>query len=182
MNGDVFFLTIEIENYSQFLGWLIFVCLMGTVLTGWLMLSVSRYFLTDKGERFSILQLQLPRSHQMYQELLLQLSNKTKTTVRLQLRIDLYFMPFFYGLLFFVGWYFYRTLGSLEAPRTAGLLLSWTPWIAWLLDIIENRLIAENLNTSTKTKTGFVFGFALLKWLSVIFLLGLIFFLLYYNL
>ena len=169
MPADLFQYTLRIENFNQVLGWLMVLCGLVTLLTAWMMASVSRFFLTQTGQSFSILSLQLPWSFQQLQSLVGALPPKTKTAIRWQLGIDYWFMPFFYGLLFFANLYLERSYPALQPTFLAGTLFQWLPMMAWLMDILENKLIVKTLDEPTKTEYYFLLTLASLKWGLILF-------------
>ncbi len=103
MNNDFFEYHIYIKDFSRLLLWLMFVCFLGVFISGWAMSVMSRFFLTDKGRKFSIIDFELPYSFKRFKEIIDHISEKTKDTVRMNLKLDYYFMPFAYLLLFFGG-------------------------------------------------------------------------------
>lgn len=105
---------------------------------------------TDGFSKFSIMQLELPWSSTKFQDIISGMSTQTKDTVRMQLHADNYFMPFMYLFLFFCGCYMilcYNTNDMAGGP--SGYIL-WVPFIAWLLDIVENRLIDAAITSGNR--------------------------------
>ena len=166
MNQDVFDYHIHIENFSNLLVWLIFVCFGGLCLSGFPMVVISRFFLTKNGSRFSIMNFELPFSFTKFRDIIEGTTDKTKDTVRLNLKLDYYFMIFAYLLLFFAGWYvLQRQQITLYESGTYRIL--WLPFIAWLFDVLENKMAFACLETLSQAKARLLLIFSLVKWLLI---------------
>ena len=177
MNPNPFEYTIYIERPDQLLLWLMLLCLLGFLITGWAMTAMSRFFFYDASEGkereenlrpFSILQLELPWSYNKFQNITQHMPEKTKDTVRMQLRLDYYFMPFVYLFLFFGGCFVLWCKNNGETALDRYSFLLWIPFIAWLFDIIENKLIASSLVRTTRGKTTALLFFSSIKWIIAI--------------
>ncbi len=166
MNNDFFEYHIYIKDFSRLLLWLMFVCFLGVFISGWAMSVMSRFFLTDKGRKFSIIDFELPYSFKRFKEIIDHISEKTKDTVRMNLKLDYYFMPFAYLLLFFGGWYIMQRHHLLSLHHEYYKIL-FIPFAAWLFDIIENKMALSCLEKLTQTKSRFLFLASLIKWLLV---------------
>jgi hypothetical protein len=170
MNPTPFEYCIYIDNPDRLLLWLMLLCVLGSLVTSWMMAAISKFFLyrvsgEDELKKFSIMQLEFPWSFEKFKNLIDQMTDKTKDTVRMQLNVDYYFMPFIYLLLFFGGcfvlWY-YKSAGTSISQYN---FLLWIPVATWLFDIIENKLIASSLESTSKFKTNTLLFFALAKWI-----------------
>lgn len=175
MNPDVFYYCFTIEQPGKILLVLMVVCLLGSIITLWAMLTVSKFFLDKDNNRFTIMRFQFPWSHAKLDALIKNIPENRKDAVRMQLKIDYYLMPFIYGLLFFAGCYVLWTGRQSAQVNTAYYHLLWIPVLAWLCDIAENKLTFSSLNKPLKNKTRLLLGFSLLKWvLAVLFFLFVI--------
>jgi len=109
MNNDYFDYHIHIQNFSSLLLWLTVLCFLGIFITGYPMSVMSRFFLTEKDKetgkvsKFSIIDFELPYSFTRFKNIIDRLSDNTKDTVRMNLKLDYKFMPFAYLFLFFGG-------------------------------------------------------------------------------
>ena len=123
MNNDYFDYHIHIENFSALLLWLTVLCFLGIFVTGYAMSVMSRFFLTEKDKetgkvsRFSIIDFELPYSFTRFKNLLGNLSDNTKDTVRMNLKMDYKFMPFAYLFLFFWWMVYYATASFIFCKR-----------------------------------------------------------------
>lgn len=172
--NDVFTYTINIPDFGNLLLWLILLCFLGCCITLWPMLIMNRFFLRKDGSQFSILLFQLPLSISKFQSLVDNISGRTKDTVRMNLKLDYYFMPFIYLLLLFGGWYvLHRQQFSFADSDYYKLLF--VPLLAWVFDILENKTALASIKSVTKTGTRTLFIVALLKWVLIIgYLLGIL--------
>jgi hypothetical protein len=161
--NDVFDYRIHIEQFSHLLTWLVLLCLFGAMLLFYAMSQVRRFFLTKSGDSFSLIHIQLPVSYKAFTALLGNLSAKTKDTVRLHQRLDLYFMTFMYPCLFFGGWYVLHLRQVYKYDPYAYDLL-WMPLLIWLMDYLENQLVRRCLRLSTVSYSRLLLIFSLLKW------------------
>jgi hypothetical protein len=169
--NDVFTFTITIPDFSSLLLWLMLLCFLGCCVTLWPMLVMSRFFLRKDGTRFSILLFQLPFSISKFQSLVNNITGRTKDTVRMNLKLDYYFMPFVYLLLLFGGWYVLH-LQQFSFAESNYYKLLFLPLLAWVFDILENKTALASIKLVTKTKTRTLFVFALIKWILIIGYLG----------
>jgi hypothetical protein len=180
MNNDNFDYHIHIEHFSGLLLWLTVVCLLGAAITSLSMMTMSKFFLTDKNaatgrvQKFSIIDFELPYSFSRFKNLIDHISEKTKDTVRMNLRMDYCFMPFIYLFLFFGGWYIMQR-HHLFALNPNNYKILFLPFIAWLLDIVENRLAFACLANLTRTASWSLFFVSFAKWLSIFAYLVLLF-------
>jgi len=172
MNNDYFDYHIHIENFSALLLWLTLLCFLGIFITGYAMTVMSRFFLTEKDKdtgkvkKFSIIDFELPYSFTRFKNLLGNLSANTKDTVRMNLKMDYKFMPFAYLFLFFGGWYIMQRHHLFSVNGDYYKILFF-PFIAWVMDILENMLALECLVKPTKTNSRLLFFASLLKWLII---------------
>ena len=162
--NDVFDYRIHIEQFSRLLTWLVFLFFFGAMLLFYAMSQVRRFFLTKTGASFSLFHIQLPVSYKAFTTLLGNLSAKTKDTVRLHQRLDLYFMTFIYLCLFFGGWYVLHLRQVYKYDPYAYDLL-WMPLLIWLMDYLENQLVRRCLHLPTVSYSRLLLIFSLLKWL-----------------
>ena len=166
MNPDPFYFTITIDQPAGLLLALMVLCLLGTIITAWAMKIVSGFFLDKKNKKFFITQFQFPWSYEKFKMMVDDIPDHRKDAVRMQLRIDYYFMPFAYGLLFFAGCYvLWFTSKQLSNSVNHYTYLLWVPFLAWLFDIIENKLISSSLNQTSRTKTLLLLSVSLAKWI-----------------
>jgi hypothetical protein len=177
MNNDVFQYSIYITGFSNLLLWLMLICFSGACLTGGLMMVISRFFLDKDGRKFSIMAFELPLSFNKFKTLTGNISIATKDTVRMNLRLDYFFMPFAYLFLLFTGWYLLHRFNC-RITVCAYYYILFVPFTAWLFDILENLMAFACLTELTKTKAVLLFIFSLLKWILIIgyllFLLALV--------
>lgn len=173
--NDVFSYTINIPDFSNLLLWLMFLCFLGCCVTLWPMLIMSKFFLRKDGTRFSILLFQLPLSVSKFKTLVDTITDRTKDTVRMNLKIDYFFMPFAYFLLLFGGWLtLHRQQFSFAESDYYKFLF--VPLAAWAFDIMENRMASSCIKSVTTTKARILFVLSLLKWILIIgYLIFLIF-------
>ena len=164
--NDAFTYTVDIPGFSNMLLWLMLLCFLGCLVTLWPMLIMSQFFLRKDGTRFSILLFQLPLSISKFQSLVNDINGNTKDTVRMNLKLDYYFMPFMYLLLLFTGWYVLHQ--QFVFGESDYYYLLFAPLIAWVFDILENKIAYSSIKSVTKTKTRVLFMVALLKWLLII--------------
>ncbi len=136
------------------------------------MTIASGFFLTQKDKetgrvrKFSILDFELPYSFTRFTKIMNNLSDKTKDTVRMNLKLDYYFMPFAYLFLFFGGWYIMQRhhLFSLNSEYYKILYM---PLAAWVMDIVENKLAFACLENGTKTNSRLLLFVSLIKWVLI---------------
>jgi hypothetical protein len=166
MNDDVFDYQIHIDNFSSLLLSLILVCFFGLCATAWRMFVISRFFLNKNGSRFSILNFELPYSFTKFKNIIENISDKTKDAVRMNLKLDYFFMPFAYLFLFFGGLYMLHRQHLLLQDSNAYKIL-WLPFAAWLFDIMENMLSVLCLEKLTQTKSRLLFFVSLVKWIVI---------------
>ena len=178
--NDVFDYHIHIQNFSRLLIWLMLVCLLGLFVTGWAMMVMGRFFLTEKNKesgrvrKFSIIDFELPYSFTRFKNITDTLSKRTKDTVRMNLKLDYLFMPFLYLFLFFGGWYMMHR-HQLFALDNDNYKILFMPFAAWLMDIVENKLAFACLERLTKTNSRLLFFASLIKWLLIFGYLVLLF-------
>ena len=84
----------------------------------------------------------------------------------MNLKLDYYFMPFAYLLLLFGGWFVLHQQFVFGENDYYYFLL--TPLVAWIFDILENKIAYSSIKSVTKAKTRVLFVVALLKWLLII--------------
>jgi hypothetical protein len=172
MNNDYFDYHIHIEKFSALLLWLTVLCFLGILIIGYAMTVMSRFFLTEKDKetgkvkKFSIIDFELPYSFTRFKNIIDNLSDNTKDTVRMNLKLDYKFMPFAYLFLFFGGWYIMQR-HQLFAVNAEYHKVLFFPFIAWVMDILENMLALECLVKMTKTNSRLLFFASLLKWLII---------------
>ena len=127
---------------------------------------VSGFFLDKKNKKFFITQFQFPWSYEKFKMMVDDIPDQRKDAVRMQLRIDYYFMPFVYSMLFFAGCYVLWFAGDqLTNPVNHYSYLLWVPFVAWVFDIIENKLISSSLKQPGRIKTLLLLSFSLAKWI-----------------
>lgn len=165
--NDVFEYHIQIEDFSSLLVWLMLLCLLGVCITGWPMLVMSKFFLTKTGSRFSIINFELPFSFSKLKSIIENSTERTKETVRMNLKLDYYFMLFAYLLLFFAGWYVLHQQ-QLSFQESKAYKILWVPFIIWLFDILENKTAFASLENLTKTSARLLLVFSIMKWLLVV--------------
>lgn len=174
MNKDIIDFNVLIQQPGQLALWLAALCALGFIITCSAMQQVSKFFFYKKETkqlpatqnlyaRFSVFNFQLPFNYSRFEEIIKNISDKTKEAVKRSLHIDYYFMPFAYLLLFFLSFYFY--LGTNEANRINIFLL--LPFISWVMDIIENNIAAACLTRLTPLKARLLLIVSAVKWLSV---------------
>lgn len=180
MNNDIFDYHIHIEHFSSLLLWLTILCLLGIFITSWPMMMMSRFFLTErdtdtgKVRKFSIIDFELPYSFRRFRNIVDHISEKTKDTVRMNLKLDFKFMPFAYLFLFFGGWYIMQRHHLFFLNDEVYKILFF-PFIAWLMDAVENMLALECLVKLTKTNSRLLFFASTVKWLIIFAYLILLF-------
>jgi hypothetical protein len=130
------------------------------------MVVIRRFFLTKTGSRFSIMDFELPYSFTKFKGIIDNITDKTKDTVRMNLKMDYYFMLFAYFFLFFAGWYILRHQQNLLQEGNIYNML-WIPFAAWLFDILENKMAFACLEKLTKTNARLLLIFSLIKWLLI---------------
>ena len=178
--NDVFDYHIHVEHFSWLLLWLTVVCVIGAVVTTMPMITMSRFFLTEadaisgRVKHFSIIDFELPYSFSRFKNLIGHISEKTKDTVRMSLRMDYYFMPFAYLFLFFGGWYMMQR-HHLFALHPDNYKILFLPFAAWLMDIVENKLAFACLANLTKTNSRLLLFASIIKWLLIFGYLVLLF-------
>jgi len=167
MNNDVLNFHIQIQDFSRLLIWLMLLCFLGFCITGYAMLVSSRFFLTKTGQHFSIIDFELPFSLSKFKSLIDNLTSKTKDTIRLNLQLDYYFMPFAYLLLFFAGWYVLQR-EQIVMQESNWYNILWVPFLAWLFDILENKMAYTSLKIFSNTTARLLFTFSMIKWLLIL--------------
>jgi hypothetical protein len=165
--NDAFTYTINIPDFSSLLLWLMLLCFLGCCITLWPMLVMSKFFLRKDGSHFSILLFQLPFSISRFQALIDNISGRTKDTVRMNLKLDYYFMPFAYLLLLFAGWYLLHRHQFIFG-ESAYYKFLFAPLIAWIFDMLENRTAFTCIKSVTKAKARILFTVSLIKWILII--------------
>lgn len=173
MEKDIFEYQVHIEQFSWILLWLMLLCFLGLIITGWTMQVMSRFFLTEKNKetgetrKFSIINFELPYSYANFKSIINNISERTKDTVRMNLNFDYYFMPFAYLFLFFGGWYMLHS-NNYVFQESGYYRLLFIPFAAWFFDMVENKLALYCLDKLTKTNARMLFGVSLVKWLLII--------------
>ena len=165
--NDIFSYTINIPDFSSLLLWLMLLCFLGCCVTLWPMLVMSKFFLRKDGSRFSIFLFQLPLSISKFQTLVDNITSRTKDTIRMNLKLDYFFMPFFYLLILFGGWLtLHRQQYSFSESDYYKLLF--VPLLAWVFDIMENKIAYSCIKTVTIAKARTLFFVSLIKWILII--------------
>lgn len=165
--NDVFSYNINIPDFSNLLLWLMLLCFLGCCVTLWPMLVMSKFFLRKDGSRFSILLFQLPLSVSKFKTLVDTITSRTKDTIRMNLKLDYFFMPFAYLLLLFGGWFtLHRQQYSFVDSDYYKLLF--IPLFAWVFDILENKLAYSCIKSVTTTRARILFVVSLMKWILII--------------
>ncbi len=167
-NKDIFDYHIYIGDFSQLLLWLMVVCFLGLCITVRPMLVISRFFVTKKHTKFSIMNFKLPYSFTKFKGIIDNISDKTKDTVRMNLKLDYYFMPFAYLFLFFSGWYVLQRHNPYLPEKSSYYWVLWVPCVAWVFDILENKIAHSCIEVVTKAKARSLFFVSLIKWMLVL--------------
>ena len=105
---------IQLPHFTAMLSFLLVLCILGMLPFWWQMQTIGKHFflIEEQGKEygkktshtaFSIMELQLTAPLERVLHLVRQMNPKTKETLRMQLRLDGYFMPFLYLGLFFLG-------------------------------------------------------------------------------
>lgn len=141
---------ICIENFDQLVLWLSILMIFGTLITSACLSSFAPtfYYEVKSGKKqnsvigFSIFDLQLPYKGTLFNEIILKISPKTQRIVTKSLKMDSIFMPFAYGSIVLLIFYFYlqfnyrdSSLFSIIPYLKYALFL---PFISYLSDIAEN--------------------------------------------
>ena len=177
MDENNLILEFRVQHPDEVLLWLTFICALGAISTSWQMSRMSNFFFykrlqpdgnMDKEEnlwqQFSIMQLEFPRSKKSISEIITGMTTQVKETVRMQLRIDYYFMPFAYLFLLF-GASFVLWRLKLDGYSISGLKpLLIFPFLCWALDIAENKLIASALTNPARPRSTLIYAIAFTKW------------------
>lgn len=147
-----------IENFDQFILWLLMLALFGTVVTSACLSSFAPtlYYEIRSGKKqnnvmyFSIFDLQLPYRSTVFNEIILNISPKTQKIVTKSLKMDSIFMPFAYASVLLLIVYFYlhfEPYGSSTFPIESFLKYAvFLPVISYLCDIGENYLTKNLIN------------------------------------
>ncbi len=150
-------LPVCIHNFDQLVLWLVILTSIGTITTGAYLASFSKGFLyavqtyehKNGFKRFSLTDLQFPFSKSHFKKLLLGMSSKTNSIIHKALKADVLFMPFAYGSLLLLFFYFWLRFTSQPDPHPvilSMLLNCWYfPLIAYVMDIFENNFTASLL-------------------------------------
>jgi len=185
MKTRTYFLAVT--GADPVLGWMCFFLLSGTIFWGIMLRILSKGFLGPAtaqyptGKPFSIFALQFPFSHSRLQQFLALLPPKALKPLLWSLKLDYLFMAFAYPFLACSAWYLLRNdqpsgfLAGYEA--TVMQSLRWgtaLPFLAWLLDIVENLLLSSALRRLSFFKSRAILLANLLKWACVVFVVLLL--------
>jgi hypothetical protein len=177
MGNEVYNWQVQIHHPGQLLIVGMVICLLGMILTSAIMAAIGNFFyytpavemnrVTDADlpvlqKRFSILAMELPGKK--FQDIVQGMDKKSREDLVWQLKIDYYFMPFAYGFLLLAGSFVHWTYASRGLNFDSLFLLVWLPLVAWLFDIIENKLIAASLNNFTGSGKAGILIFSSAKW------------------
>lgn len=156
--------SLIIRQFDSALLWAAIICLLGTLLTGTILIAYAESFgygIKNENQlvwnRFSILDLEIPDSKSKFEEITFNISEKTRIMVIKSLRADYGFMPFLYGFLVFTLLCFHSHLSANFYMRRLNLNLYYTivallPLLAYLFDFFENRSTINLLNETGEIK------------------------------
>lgn len=144
-----------IENFDQLILWFAILTAVGTITTGAYLASFSKGFLyavktyesKDKFKKFSLTDLQLPFKKSHFKNILCGINSKTNSIIHKSLKADALFMPFAYGGLLLLFFYFWlRFINESHPIMSSVIFYSWYfPLIAYAMDIFENGFTASLL-------------------------------------
>jgi hypothetical protein len=147
--------SVLIQNFDQLILWLALLTSIGTIITGAYLASFSKGFMyviktydnKNMLKKFSLINLQLPFRNKGFKEILFGINSKTNQIINRSLKADALFMPFAYGGLLLLFFYFILKFDSKPNPVIISLLSNcwYFPLIAYLMDIFENRSTASLL-------------------------------------
>lgn len=191
MDEKIFYWQIIIHYPGQILFAGLILCFLGMIITTAIMISISKFFyyrthldasvknnvaISEGNQHFSIMALELPGKK--FWNIVEGMDQKTKQAVIWQLKVDYFFMPFAYVSLLIAGCFVHLKQGNTNAWFSETYLLAWLPLVAWLFDIIENKLIRLAITSLNKNVKMLILLFSATKWLIVAGCLAV--FLLYY--
>ncbi|MBB6370013.1 hypothetical protein [Chryseobacterium shigense] len=146
---------IRIDNFDQLILWIAILTSIGTITTGAYLASFSKGFLYSiktcenkyTFKKFSLAGLQLPFKKTYLKDILLGIDSKTSTVINKALKADSYFMPFAYGGLLMIFFYFW--LRFMDRPYSFIYILLikcwYFPLAAYAMDILENNFTVSLL-------------------------------------
>jgi hypothetical protein len=148
----------------------IFLSFLSAMAIGRMMLNASKFILNKKGQRLSIIELEMPKTFARFTDTLANMSAKAKEAVRLNLILDFFFMPCLYLCMFFVAIYTMHRLAQghfvndvwVNALSVVRLL----PFLTWALDITENMFTLSLLRQPSRKGVIWMKFFSIVKWLS----------------
>lgn len=152
-------LPVQINNFDQLILWLAILTSIGTITTGAYLASFSKGFLykvktfesDSMFRKFSLTDLQLPFSKKHFTKILFGINSKTNTIITRSLKADALFMPFAYGVLLLLFFYFWlRFIGSPQSGFSHFIISVlqncwYFPLIAYVMDYFENSFTASLL-------------------------------------
>lgn len=178
MDSDSLRWSIVIQDPSSLLGWLMIISAMASVALVMIMMAVDPFFFLPDNSKFKMMQLELPKKLGPFKTIVTTASEKVKGAIRLQLNLDYFFMIFAYNFMFFTGALIIHLAEKHDPALHSLKTLLVAPFVAWLVDIVENILIASSLKHYSPTKTRTLYIVSLTKW-TIVYLYGIFFLLLF---
>ncbi|MBV4359291.1 hypothetical protein [Pinibacter aurantiacus] len=148
----------------------IFLSFLSAMAIGRMMLNASKFVMNKKGQRLSIIELEMPKTFARFTDTLANMTAKAKEAVRLNLILDFFFMPCLYLCMFFVATYVKHRLAYNHSVNDVWICaLSWVrllPFLTWALDITENMFTLSLMRQPNRRGVIWMKFFSIVKWLS----------------
>ncbi len=155
--------------------WAMFICFLGALFIGRIMFSANKFILNKSGKSISIMQLEVPKSYVTFKELLDDMTEKAKSAVSLNLKLDYIFMVFLYPLMFLLATYILHKTDMSQIWKSGLNFIRFLPFITWLFDIAENKITFSAISQASKMKILWLRLVSFSKWITgLLYLLFLI--------
>jgi hypothetical protein len=137
---------------------------------GRMMLNASKFILNKKGQRLSVIELEMPKTFARFTDTLANMPAKAKEAVRLNLILDFFFMPCLYLCMFFVATYTRHRLTESHVVNDVWVnalsVVRLLPFLTLALDITENMFTLSLLRQPSRKGVIWMKFFSIVKWLS----------------
>ncbi|MDI3321506.1 hypothetical protein [Pinibacter soli] len=162
--------SIRIYCPDNLLLFAIFLSFLSALAIGRMMLNASKFILNKKGQRLSIIELEMPKTFARFTDTLANMPAKAKEAVRLNLILDFFFMPCLYLCMFFVATYAKHRLAYNHSVNDVWInalsVVRLLPFLTWALDITENMFTLSLMRLPSRRGIIWMKFFSIVKWLS----------------
>lgn len=171
MENKIIQYCFTIYCQDNLLLWAMFICFLGILFVGRIMLSANKFILNKSGKSISIIQLEVPKSYMTFKELLDDMTEKAKSAVSLNLKLDYIFMAFLYPLMYLLATYILHKTDMSQVWKSGLGFIRILPFITWLFDIAENKITFSAISQASKMKILWLRLVSYSKWITGLFYL-----------